>query len=285
VKWLLPFFLSVLLLFTVFASTPVAEAQTDWYTGWGYRKKITIDCTKVAGDLTDFPVLISFTDSDLASKAQPDGDDILFTDGDGVTKLDHEIEYYDGATGELVAWVRVPSLSSTVDTEIYMYYGNPDALNQENSAGVWSNGYVAVWHLDETSGTVYDSTANNYDGTPYGGVTQDAVGKVDGADSFDGTDGHVDCGDIDAAEGIDAITIAFWVKTSMVLASGQRGLVTKDDLGTQRSWAVLFDNKIRWNPIGTVLGAQGVTEVNDGVWHYVVCTYDRYSGDGQQTKI
>src|SRR4030067_493417 len=49
--------------------------RSDWYsTGWSYRGKITIDHTKVAADLTDFPVLLNLTsDADLALAAQNNG--------------------------------------------------------------------------------------------------------------------------------------------------------------------------------------------------------------------
>jgi hypothetical protein len=45
-----------------------AETRTSFdpfMEGWTCRKQITIDHTKVAGDLTDFPVLISITDASL----------------------------------------------------------------------------------------------------------------------------------------------------------------------------------------------------------------------------
>jgi len=32
-----------------------------WLTGYSYRKKITIDQTKVDADLVDFPVLVKLT--------------------------------------------------------------------------------------------------------------------------------------------------------------------------------------------------------------------------------
>ena len=38
--------------------------------------------------------------------ALANGDDILFTAADGVTKLAHEIESYDSATGALTIWVK-----------------------------------------------------------------------------------------------------------------------------------------------------------------------------------
>ncbi|GAI07252.1 unnamed protein product, partial [marine sediment metagenome] len=121
------------------SSTPddVKLATTsNWYdTNWSYRKQISIDYTKVDADLTDFPVLISLaSDSGLVAHAQSDGDDILFTSSDG-TKLSHEIEEFDDSIGKLVAWVKVPTLSSSTDTDIYMYYGNSSASNQQNVTG------------------------------------------------------------------------------------------------------------------------------------------------------
>ena len=72
-------------------------------------------------------MLVDITDSDLAAHAQSTGNDILFTSSDGVTKLAHEIEIYTSATGRLTAWVKVPTLSTSADTVIYMYYGNASA--------------------------------------------------------------------------------------------------------------------------------------------------------------
>ena len=52
------------------------SAQAAWYdSNWQYRKKLTIDYTKVGATLTNFPVLVSLSsDSDLAADAQDDND-------------------------------------------------------------------------------------------------------------------------------------------------------------------------------------------------------------------
>src|SRR5205814_1248846 len=108
---------------------------SNWYSGaWTRRKPITIDHTKVSGSssLSGFPVLISYTDTNLKTAAKADGTDILFTAGDGVTKLNHELELYDGGTGQIAAWVNVPSVSPSADTVIYMYYANASASDQSN---------------------------------------------------------------------------------------------------------------------------------------------------------
>jgi hypothetical protein len=184
--------------------TPVSTGQAvqSWLTWlpvgsgwssatWPKRKLIRIDQTKVgSGGVTDFPVLVVLSsDADLQASAQANGNDIVFTASDGTTKLSHEIERYDGATGELIAWVKVPSLSSTADTDIYMYYGNATAGNQQNPTDVWSNGYVGVWHLKETptgaAGEVKDSTEYAGHGTAWNMAGADRVaGKVGYAYKF-----------------------------------------------------------------------------------------------------
>lgn len=147
------------------------KALTGWYdTSWNYRKKITIDHTKVDATQSNFPVLVNLSsDSDLSAGARSDGHDILFTASDGTTKLDYERELYTPATGELVSWVKVPSLSGSADTEIYMYYGNPPvSSDQANTTGTWDSNFKGVWHM-QTGSTMADATGVN-NGTVSGGV-------------------------------------------------------------------------------------------------------------------
>ena len=94
----------------------------DWWDcNWSYAKKIIIHHEYIEADQTNFPVLIyRQTDSDLRDYAQSDGDDIAFVNEHNTTQLDHEIEQFQGADGKLVAWVEVPSLSSTEDTILYI---------------------------------------------------------------------------------------------------------------------------------------------------------------------
>jgi len=164
----------------------ITLTASSWYDGaWGYRIKITIDSSNVTSDLNNFPYLISIpSNAGLAANARADGYDLVFTEDDEVTKLDHEVEKYVTGTGELVAWVRIPFLSSTVDTDIYLYYGNPSATDQSNAAGVWDANYAGVWHLSETTGNHADSTSNPVDAVPEGDVDQNVTGKIAGADGF-----------------------------------------------------------------------------------------------------
>ena len=135
-----------------------------WDSNWDYKKQITLDKDQVSSTQTNFPICINLaSDSDLVNHVGYDnGSDIAFVDSLESTQLDHEIEYFNNATGRLTAWVEIPSLSNAVDTVIYMYYGNPSCSNQSAPTGVWDSNYMAVWHMNGT-GTVYDSTSNNID--------------------------------------------------------------------------------------------------------------------------
>ncbi len=167
---------------------------------WGYYRTLTIDRTKVPSDQTNFPVLISITDSTLAHTGsgghmgKTNAGDLRFTDNSNTTAYDYEIESYNSGTGALVAWVKVPTVSSSSDTIVRMWYGNASASDGANATGVWDSNFVMVQHMEETSGTLADSTSNSNNGTATNGVTQDATGQMDGADSFDGLNDYLNFG-------------------------------------------------------------------------------------------
>ncbi len=211
-----------------------------WYhDGWGYRKKLTIDHTKVSGDgnLTDFPVLISLTsDTHLSSNAQADGDDIMFTDSIG-NKLDHEIESY--SSGTLVAWVRIPTLYGTQNTDIYMYYGNSSVASQENGAGVWGDDYEGVWHMNETSdGSMAvsrsDSTQNANSLTD-NNTTPSGTGKFNAAaDIEEDNSEYLRLDDSSAFRNTyDSFTATAWVKAEAVTSDiNENAVMAKNSTGT-----------------------------------------------------
>ncbi len=180
--------------------------QSWWNANWTYRKKITIDHTKVVGDLVNFPILIITTMN--TSKVQNDGDDIVFTDNQGM-KLNHEIESYDTNSGSLITWVNVTTVSSIQNTILYMYYGNPLSTNQQNVIGTWDANYLAVWHFSETAGfIVKDSTINDFTGNAntHATISDGVIGK---ARYFDGS-GSVSIGSPSQFGGLTTFSIEAW---------------------------------------------------------------------------
>lgn len=204
------------------------QAQAVWYSdNWKFRKKLTIDVTKVSGgsDLSNFPVLVSIADQSIGTNAQSDGDDILFTSSDGSTQLDHEIESFTPATGQLVAWVEVTTVSASANTVIYLYYGNSTSASQQDGTGTWdeggNNNYRGVWHLkeDPSGGApqMADSTQNNNDGTSNGSMASSSqqAGKINGSLDFTGNSDTVDM-NIDMGSDASLNNMATWTYETWV---------------------------------------------------------------------
>lgn len=190
--------------------------------GYGYYRTLTIDYTKVStATLTSFPMLFSGTYSYLATVANggnvtsSSGYDIRFEDMNG-TKLDHELDSYTASTGAISAWVRIPSLSNAVNTQIRVWYGNPYITTsvEQNITGVWDSSFLGVYHLPTVTGgasTVLDSSANARHGSP-GNSPTNATGKIDGAGSFaNASTQYVDLG---AGINPTAITFSCWVNAN-----------------------------------------------------------------------
>jgi hypothetical protein len=283
--------------YTVGIEETEGTGAEPFHNGWQYSKKITILASEVAADLTNFPVLIKTTDADWADTlnsgnvAQADGGDILFIAGDGTTKLDHEIERYDETTGELVAWVEVRSLSGSQDTDIYIFYGNSDAVDQWNptGAGVWEPNYAGVWHLAESSGEALDSTFYYSNGTVSGTVTQGSSGgHIDGAYDFPtGGNGKVDFGDQSHHEfGTNSFTVSFWLNIDQATALQQlvfyKGASAAWDAGYNFDTTSSAATDIRF-ALTDNLGVQRLSPVADitqDEWTYLVGVVDRANKSG-----
>ncbi|MEO8843458.1 MAG: LamG-like jellyroll fold domain-containing protein [Kofleriaceae bacterium] len=158
--------------------TPTIDASPH------YRKQITLAVGSTIA-LTDLPVSIVTTDPDLAAHALADGSDIAMTLLDG-TPLAREIVAFDKSSGSLEAWVRLPTVTATLD--IYMTYGS--AATQTTS--VWSPAiYAAAWHLAEAGAGPWVDTAGGHMVTPASAMATAAttpMGIVGAARSFDGVD-------------------------------------------------------------------------------------------------
>ena len=112
----------------------------------------------------------------------------------GVRRIELQIK-------EAIYHVKVTSVASGADTDIYYYYDNDHAdnttyigaINTAAGATVWDNNFKAVYHMvDATTSTVVDSTSNNNDGTKKGANEPvEATGKVGQAQDFAGDDDYI----------------------------------------------------------------------------------------------
>jgi len=207
-----------------------------------YFKDIIIDHTQVSGsnDLINFPLLISMFDSDLHNKTQPDGDDIAFNNG--TTWLFHEIELFDqtynSTHAQLIVWVCIPKLSPFDDTIIRMYYGNSTMASQENKYGVWDSNFIGVWHLNDASGPVIDSTLNKHDGVVTGAsLTSSAM--IDGGYEFvrSETD-YIEMLGTGNELQLENFTVEVWMKTPDSTVPDDYYIVTQSLYYDTEAWAI-----------------------------------------------
>ena len=277
-----------------FSLTNNSSGSGGWYSsGWNYRKAVTINQSEVAGgaSLTNFPVLFSVTDPNLATTGNGggvgngDGSDILFTASDGVTKLNHEVEYYNGATGQLIAWVQVPMVSATASTGIYVYYGNGGVGAQWNPSGVWDSNYKGVWHLGNgTSVTVGDSTSNGNNGSNSGAVG--VAGEVEGGAGFDGSSSYITIPSGSYGYPAGGSTTSYQETTEVWFKTPGSGVIVGQDngaaVGTQPGgWVpglyVDSSGKLRgslyWHG-QAALQIASAGSYNDNHWHHAVDVYN-----------
>jgi hypothetical protein len=268
------------------------NTPTITVTGAGtflYKKQITLDQVTCGGDLSNFPVLIELTGTDfseVADDVDADGYDIIFKDSTETYVLDHEIEEYDETTNNrLVAWVRIPTLSSSATTTIYIYYGNSAVTAAtENPTGMWDSDYAGVWHLKEEQTGVgnpnlyQDSTENNNDGDDQVSAA-DQDGQIDGGQQFNGTSDYIDVSDHSSLNfGTGDFTVQAWIKSTQAQEQDEYPKILEKlvDGPKQGYRLVLYSSTDSPYPIfdvysgGTGAGADFSSNIRDGLWHHVV---------------
>jgi len=216
-------------------SAKVNVGALNWLGGWDKRVKITINSSDIDETLIDFPVLVYLSNS---SSGENDEDvSCVFSEigssfkrmavtlSDGATQCYVEVEKWDGSNQKAWLWIKVPSISSTKDTVLYLYYDKDHADNtgyvgdtgSSAAQSVWDSSFKGVWHLSETSGgigAIKDSTPNNNSGTDYGNPAFNANGLVNSAISFDGIDDFINMSNSASLQFIDSLTIEAWAKLS-----------------------------------------------------------------------
>jgi len=168
------------------------------------RIPLTINVSQVPSTQTNFPLLINGTFSDLIGFTLAE---LRFAGIDNV-QLEYEIQKFDSITGELIAWVKMPTIS---DGDIVnIYYDNPSAIDEQNSSAVWDVNYKSVYH-GQTDGT--DSTGNNQDLTQFGTVQTPVPGKIGNGMDFNETVNDYSIRNPYAGFPLNELTAEFWIKT------------------------------------------------------------------------
>ena len=223
-----------------------SAGENDWTK---YSHKFKVSFTGYAGSetLANFPVLVKVSESGISGFRYADclksnGGDLRFADAEG-NLLASEVDTWD-TNGVSLVWVKVPSL--TAATEITAYYGwvLPPAVD---SSAVWANGYVGVWHLNESAAPLAESSGVS---TPF---TQGQVApeyEAEGilgksvnfaANDNSGTTGsRLEAADDDDLDGFEDFTVEYWSCQATFRPSGQWAAILSKRIGSgsQESWMV-----------------------------------------------
>jgi hypothetical protein len=104
-----------------------------------------------------------------------------------------------------------------------MFYGNANVGIQENPTGVWDSNYLGVWHFNEEgTGTRFDSTSNNNDGTTNNYEGDEAVsGIIGGSDKLDGVDDFIHISKNASIKGSAQTTFEGWINMDILDGGSQ----------------------------------------------------------------
>ncbi len=253
---------------------------------YSYYRSITIDYTKCGtADSTDFPVLVSVTDASFKTVANggkvqnASGFDIAFySDSARTTPLFWEIDQYDassGATGTCSFWVKVPTLSATANTVIYVAYGDTSISSfQSTATSVWGSNYTTVLHLpNSTTLGLLDSTSNANNFTNNGATA--ISGKIYGGLNINGI--NQETNRIFTIP-VSAGTCSFWARTKVNAGSTSIPIFICRNASPVNAFDMYLDNGASfwgWYKNGVDKRASfnptGVISAN--IWYYYTLTW------------
>ena len=263
-----------------------------WLAGWQFRRKITIDPTRVGAagaPHAQFPVLVSVAaDAQVGAHAKADGSDVRFTASDGKTLLEYEVNTAYAVAGGNASgswWVAVPSVSAVVATVIYMYFGNSAAASASVPANVWDANYAGVWHLETAIGTIADSTGYDNDGAVTG-TPSSAAGKIGNGVDFATAGDRINCGSAAVLDNIRTLTIEAWFLPDTKGSGAEYGsLVNKDasncwhiSMNASNTSMRIYQNRATTTGIWT-------WNVASGEWQHLALTYSSQSVDSDPAVL
>jgi biopolymer transport protein ExbB len=232
---------------------------------WRRRVRLVLDTTDIGTALTDVPVMLRLTETQIdRAFVLDDGSDLRFVVGG--EPVAYEIEQWTDA-GVSFLWFKMPSIPAAPSTPppIWLYFDNPNATPGTMETEVWTGGFESVHHLQNLA----DSTGHGHDAVT-DSPPNDSGGKIARARNFDGSSDYLELPPENAFDFTDAVTVEAWVRIN-----GWEGawdaVVTKGN----STWRLQRDNQnafLSWdlNGVGEL---NGTAPVDDNNWHYLVATY------------
>jgi hypothetical protein len=120
-------FLALLVLQSpIFIANVYSAPAQSVIAGYSTKQAVLINYTSGPKTLTDYQVRLKLDATNFSfNETMDNGEDIRFTDEDGVTPLDYWVETWNRTEQLAIIWIKVPSISSSQEKTIYFYYGKP----------------------------------------------------------------------------------------------------------------------------------------------------------------
>lgn len=269
-----------------------------WLSDWAKRIKVTIDKDQFASTEANFAIKVEINSSSGQSNQDltPVFDEVggnylkIAVTDDNDNQLYVEVDEWWSGSEQARIWVKVVSVSNSVDTDIYLYYDNSKVDNttyvgivdSTPAENVWDSDFMMVQHMsDITTSTIKDSSTNDNDGAKKGANDPiEATGLIGYGQDFDETN-YIDCGN-DASLNVDNVTVEVLIKPGTNDQSDNMRVMSKRAVAQTSNYLMAHssgatNNKVRF--LRAVGGAWKVatttTDINNtSKWYYIVGKWD-----------
>jgi hypothetical protein len=255
------------------------NGSSGQFATWQKQVRLSIKETVIDSTLTNWAVLIDETvlPTNIWTIALNGGGDLRFTsDRNGDNWLNCEVVTFNTATQKAEIYVKVPTVSSSVNTPVYLFYGKSGQTQPAVNAtggrnGTWDSDYLGVFHGNVST----DSTGNSsVASSSFTSVT----GKVGNAYRMNGTTDYIALGiPSNGTSTYNGCSVEAWAKIDTI--SVDQSFLSQDEtpIGTFR-YSQFSTNRQRLAIEGNVTAAQSFGSGVDlavGVWAGISMVYDK----------
>lgn len=141
---------------------------------------------------------------------------------------------------------------------------------------------VGLWHMNEASGNVLDSSGNGNTGTPTG--TSVVAGRLGNGRSFNGTSDYITISDanslsFDSGTADTPLSVSVWVKPTVLAGAGAGNwIVNKRDAGAGDEYQLVFwEGKLvlgLFSSNANYISRTTSATWQAGQWYHIAATYD-----------
>lgn len=249
------------------------NASSGPFATWAILDQIIVKASAVSSALSNHPVFINETilnnlPNDIWSIAINGGGDLrFFTDIQCTNRISCEVVEFNTSTHIAEIHVNVPSISSSVDTSIYIAYGKAGETQPATGAAygrdaTWDSDFLLVNHMNSGVDSTGNIATGNYSGTP-------GTGKVGQATDFNGSSDNVDYAALSGSDQGE-VTLESWVNFDALSTGTLQAIISFDSNYNHWEQTDFADGNTFW-------AASNNPALQNSLWNYTVNTWQHTS--------